>query len=51
VRLIGPRCPQNQRFTGQRIFLDNTDDCLMPAKKDQAPLDLRYFKQTKIGIP
>jgi hypothetical protein len=28
-------------------YVISADDLLMPAKKDQAPPDLRYFKQTR----
>jgi hypothetical protein len=32
---------------GKENYIRSQDGLLMPAKKDQAPPDLRYFKQTQ----
>jgi hypothetical protein len=42
-------CSEDNRhvFLGKEHYVISADDFLMPAKKDQAPPDLRYFKQTK----
>ena len=32
---------------GKEIYFLSGDDMLMPARKDQPPPDLRYFKQTR----
>jgi len=42
-------CSEDNRhvFIGNEHYVISGDDFLMPAKKDQAPPDLRYFKQTK----
>jgi hypothetical protein len=41
-------CMENTRQTviGQENYFLSADGTLMPAKKDQAPPDLRYFKPT-----
>ncbi len=31
---------------GKQMYIIRADGLLMPAKKDQAPPDLRYFKQS-----
>jgi hypothetical protein len=36
----------NQVVVGKENYFLSGDGLLMPAKKDQAPPDLRYFKQT-----
>jgi hypothetical protein len=40
-------CTENnaQIVIGKENYFLNADGFLMPAKKDQPPLDLRYFKQ------
>jgi len=42
-------CSEDNRhvFIGNEHYVISGDDFLMPAKKDQAPPDLRYFKQTR----
>jgi hypothetical protein len=42
-------CSEDNRhvFLGKEHYVISADDYLMPAKKDQAPPDLRYFKQTR----
>src|SRR5580700_360263 len=42
-------CSEDNRhvFLGMEHYVISADDLLMPAKKDQAPPDLRYFKQTR----
>ena len=42
-------CPEgnNQIVIGSENYFLSGDGLLMPAKKDQAPPDLRYFKQTQ----
>jgi hypothetical protein len=37
----------NQIVIGAENYFLSGDGMLMPAKKDQAPPDLRYFKQTR----
>jgi hypothetical protein len=37
----------NQIVIGTENYFLSADGLLMPAKKDQAPPDLRYFKQTR----
>ena len=37
----------NQIVIGTENYFLSGDGLLMPAKKDQAPPDLRYFKQTR----
>ncbi len=37
----------NQIVIGSESYFLSGDDMLMPTKKDQAPPDLRYFKQTR----
>ncbi len=42
-------CSEDNRhvFIGNEHYVISADDKLMPAKKDQAPPDLSYFKQTR----
>ena len=42
-------CSEDNRhvFIGNEHYVISGDDKLMPAKKDQAPPDLTYFKQTR----
>jgi len=42
-------CSEDNRhvWIGNEHYVLSGDDLLMPAKKDQAPPDLRYFKQTR----
>ena len=42
-------CSEDNRhvWIGNEHYVLSGDDMLMPAKKDQAPPDLRYFKQTR----
>ena len=42
-------CSEDNRhvFIGNEHYVISGDDFLMPAKKDQAPPDLRYFKQMR----
>lgn len=42
-------CSEDNRhvFIGNEHYVISGDDMLMPSKKDQAPPDLRYFKQMK----
>ena len=42
-------CSEDNRhvFIGNEHYVISGDDFLMPAKKDQAPPDLRYFKQPR----
>jgi hypothetical protein len=37
----------NQVVIGKENYFMSADGLLMPAKKDQAPPDLKYFKQTQ----
>jgi hypothetical protein len=37
----------NQVVIGKENYFLSADGYLMPAKKDQAPPDLRYFKQSQ----
>jgi len=49
VRWFEDNCEENNNYVGiagEYYFLSG-DGYLMPTKKDQAPPDLRYFKQTK----
>jgi hypothetical protein len=36
---------------GNENYFLSADGLLMPAKKDQAPPDLRYFRQGKSNVP
>jgi hypothetical protein len=42
-------CPEGNRHVGlgNEVYFLSADGLLMPAKKDQPPPDLRYFKQTR----
>ena len=42
-------CPENnaQIFIGKENYFPSADGFLMAAKKDQPPLDLRYFNQSR----
>jgi len=42
-------CPENnaQIFIGKENYFPSADGLLMPAKKDQAPPDLRYFQKSQ----
>jgi selenophosphate synthase len=42
-------CAEDNRhvWIGKEHYVISGDDFLMPAKKDQAPPDLRYFKQPR----
>jgi hypothetical protein len=42
-------CTENNNHVtvGKEHYFLSGDGYLMPAKKDQSPPDLRYFKQTK----
>jgi hypothetical protein len=42
-------CPENnaQIFIGKENYFPSSDGLLMPAKKDQAPPDLRYFQKSQ----
>ena len=43
-------CSEDNRhvFLGKEHYVISADDFLMPAKKDQAPPDLRYFKDEEV---
>ena len=41
-------CSENNHIAlGKEDYMLSSDGYLMPTRKDQAPPDLRYFKQTK----
>jgi hypothetical protein len=56
ARVANPRpfwreyvCAENNSHVqiGNEVYYLSADGLLMPAKKDQAPPDLRYFNQTR----
>ena len=50
-RLVRGELQENNTHVsiGNEDYVKSWDGLLMPARKDQAPPDLRYFKQTQNG--